>query len=105
MARADSEPARCVELAPGRLLYGHGEAPGSELVRRTRQAIHQPEHDVELCSIRDGGRSEVDVDRAGPPLRCLQCDERSRPWEWKRHKVWSGWTPRRQACGTLANAV
>jgi hypothetical protein len=42
-------------------LYSHGEAAGSQFVRRTRQTIHQPEHDIELRSIRNGGRDEVDV--------------------------------------------
>jgi hypothetical protein len=48
---ANGEPTRRIASAPHSSLYGHGEAPGSQLVRRRRQAIHQPEHDIELRSI------------------------------------------------------
>ena len=47
-----SEPTRFVASALRiESLDSHGEAAGSQFVRRTRQTIHQSEHDIELCSI------------------------------------------------------
>ena len=67
-----SEPTRFVASAL-RLesLDRYSEAAGSQFVRRTRQTVHQPEHDIELCSIGNGWRDEVDVNCTGTSLRGL----------------------------------
>ena len=57
-------------LGPRRqLFHRHREARGSQFVGWTRQAIDEPEHDIELRSIRDRWRGEVDVNRAGASVR------------------------------------
>jgi len=43
-------------------LYGHGEAPRSQIICGTRQVVYQPKHHIELSSVQDRECFKIDVD-------------------------------------------